>query len=372
MPTTYATEIGGYPAALAYALKIDGQLFTGKTRDSAHTVVRGSNVVTFWEENSSARKNVLNAAKIFNFDGEHLTSGRLSRKILKEIVGLDAKGTYYGRSYRKLARNGFHWHYMKCIPGYHPYLIEFDLKSAYLTSLLKGRTFFYHELYGWQDDSGALENLREIEPLIPKWLRLTMLGIIASHKTTHYRVTKNEDGGVVITPKTISKVDFGAAFNAVHGAILRTYRTLKRVDEIAKGSCARIHTDSFAISPEIEEKKEAEIFELLSSKGFDTSVKASGSAHFINLNEGCIGKKLIGAKHEVESRFREENIKVRREFIDYECWCRWRERVKDIKLNQIKPEDEEKVDYDLQMTLPGIAFDGVRNSTKKQAVAIKK
>lgn len=352
--THYYTEYGGYAAAVNCALTIKGQFFPGRSKDSAHTVVRGSEVYTFWEEDSVLRKNVILAAKQYNYDPEHMTAGRLCRSILRDIVGLHPKGTFYGRTYRKLSNDGFHWHYQHVEPGYHPYLVEFDLRSAYMTSLMAGRTFFYHEVYGWQDDGGALECMREIYPTMPKWLRLTMLGIIASHRTTFYKIEEVGKGQIEMKPTTINKIEWGAAFNAVHGAILRTWRTMEKIHQIGGKHVKRMHTDSFAVSPELDYKAEGEIFELLSSKGFDVSIKASGSALFINLNEGVIGRKLIGSKHELEETMKLRNLKIKREWIDYDEMLRFTARVPGSKLDYVKEKtaSEETPDTVEQMSLP--------------------
>lgn len=294
--TTYQSHDSGYAGAMLHLKRFGGQFYPAKGRDGTSTIVRGSQVHTFWEENSLNRPKVAQAARDFGFDPTHATPGRLARWILRDICNLNCSRTDPEKRFIQLAKDGFHWHYTYIEPGRHDYLLEFDLKAAYFTSLMQEKSFFYSLKYGDMPDSGALECLRSIAPAMPKWLRLTLLGTIASHQMTFATLTTGSNGYDELKFTTIRKIDYGAAFNCVHRSILRLYRVMQRVHEMGGSYIKRMHTDSFAFQWDVPESIASQIFDYLDRQGFAYTCKAQGSAFFWNLNEGFIGRHFVGSR----------------------------------------------------------------------------
>lgn len=306
----YTTLEGGYAEALQYLLEHGGQFFPARHPDASNTIVKGNDCVTFWPENSSTRAHLKSACDFFGYEAEHLTPGRLARKVIKEVIELEWKHTFFGKKAAQMSADGSHWHYQFVEPGYHKYLYEYDLKSAYFTSLFHGKTLLWDERKGWLEDKGALERLRYITPYIPKWLRLVILGILASGKQQFYTRQEGESGGYYLKLCTIRKISYGAAFNCAHKAIHRTHAAMSRIHRIGVEHIKRIHTDSFALSIDCPKQTTQEIFDFLDQNKYKVSLKGQGSAHFVNLNEGIIGKKVIGERRHTLDTFREQNIKV--------------------------------------------------------------
>lgn len=338
MTMNYETKTGDYLDALDYFMNKGGQFFPSSLKGGANTILCGRNCVTFWEEDSNLRAKVRDACREYGFPPENMTAGRLAKAFLRDIAGLDVSQTSYGDRAFKMAKRGSHWHYQHVETGYHRFLIEFDLKSAYFTSLFHGKSLLWDESKGWLDDGGALEVLRLLSPRIPKWLRLVILGVIASHKQQFYTIEQREDGERFLQLKTMSKVSYGAAFNAAHKAVNRTYQCMKKIHEIGGEDIKRIHTDSFALSVSCSGEVERNILEFLEKNEYAYTVKGYGSSHFLNLNEGIIGGKLIGVKTSVFDQLRAENIKIPKAGLTQEEHFRWEVYLEP----ELEPEVENK------------------------------
>lgn len=337
MGTTHIRE-GEYADALARFLEIGGQFYPARHPQGSNTIVCGNRTEIFWRKDSPLRIQLMQAARLFGYESEEITASKLCRRILSDAVGLDTEGTYFSKHFQSMARDGSHWHYTYVEPGYHPYLIEFDLKSAYFTSLFHGKSLLYHERGGFQDDGGALENLKQLNSLIPKWLRLTILGVIAAHKMQFYRLSKDAEGQPNLVLSSIPKIQYGAAFNAAHKAISRTYQCMKRIHEIGGEHIKRIHTDSFALCPDVPPEKEREIFRFLEDNAYFVSVKGAGTSHFLDLNSGLIGNKVIGSRDQVLTELREKEIRIPRAMLSEGELSRWSRRVsEEFLLTQSNP-----------------------------------
>lgn len=339
----YELRHGDYGSALHDLLENGGQLFSSTHPDGANTILRGQICITYWKPNSRLFAQVNEASRQFGFEHPAPTAGRLARHVLRSVIDLPCDGTYFGKGYAQLARDGNHWHYQHVVTGYHPFLVEFDLKSAYFTSLFHGKSLLFHERKGWMDDNGALDRLKSITPILPKWLRLTLLGVLASHKSQFYTRGKDENDNFVLNLKTVKKIKYGAAFNAAHKAINRTYKCMERVHSIGGDYIKRIHTDSFAIPPTIPEEKEVEILEFLAKHNYQVAIKASGASHFLNLNEGLIGNKVIGMWQSVREQFREQKVKIPKYNFDSESLQRWKDRISIQESSEDEPSTAESM-----------------------------
>lgn len=322
----YHTEHTGYAGAIDCLQTIGGQLFPCKRRDGVSTIVKGKEVYSFWEPNSKSYGKCRQVAEDFAFPHEHFTPGRVAKFILEEICGVKPKRGRPDPIFLKLARDGFHWHYTHVETGYHPYLMEFDLCAAYATSLVRYESLYFSMNQRTIADDGSMRNLRALLPSVPKWIRLVMLGQMAAHRMTFATMPDRHLGDLSLKWQTISKVSYGDAFNRTHQAILRVYRILQRIHSIGGVHVKRIHTDSFALSPEIDVQAESEIFQYLDSEGFSYSLKAQGSSHFFCLNSGIIGRKFVGVPFEIREALRALPEKPRRVYLTPEQLERWRVR----------------------------------------------
>lgn len=330
MATQYIEKVGGYSEALEELLTSGGQLYSAESKGGANVVVRGCYCTTYWPANSKKKGQVVEACEIFGYDSYAMTGGRLIRSLLKDVIKLEYKGTRYHDKYRKLAELGGHWHYQFSNPGDNGYCVEFDLKSAYFTSYTQLPTALLAGIDNFVEDDGAMERLRTLYSIMPKWMRLQLLGILASHtKTTIVREKTTTGWGVKINQ--FSSIETGYAFNAAHRAILRTYKVMKRVHEIAGDNIARIHTDSFALKATTPDEVEAQVFNYLKEMGYEVAVKGMGRMYLFDLNTGAIGKKVIGAKAEVIDRFKEEKISFSPQENAQELIERWGHIIDEIE-----------------------------------------
>lgn len=298
--------------ACMYVKENGGQLFPGNGKGSANTVVCGRKTIVFWEPDSPKRAQVSQLCKELNLDPYAATGGRIARYLLGEIIQLPYEKTFWNKRYQRLAKSGQHWHYYHVEPWQFFYGAEFDIKSAYFSSLTQSKSLLYVEGKGYVDDSGAMDSLKVLVPSMPKWFRLQLLGVLASWQLKFLSPSNAEEDRGKLVVKTIPKIQYNAAFNCVHRAILRNYKIMEKIHLIGGGYIKRMHTDSFFLSWDCPVSVESEIFSYLESKGCEVSVKASGKAFFYDLNTGFIGRKFVGSKIDVIELMRANGQKMGR------------------------------------------------------------
>lgn len=319
----YYTEHTGYAGAMDCLQTIGGQLFPAKRKDGTSTVVRGKECYTFWSPDSKSYGQCGLLADNISFPHEHFTPGRIASFLLEKVVGIDPSYGTPDPVFIKLAKDGFHWHYTHVETGYHYYLLEFDLCAAYATSLGQFDSPYFSMNQQTTPNPSVMESLRVALAIVPKWMRLVMLGQMATHKMTFVTMPNRANGDYKLKWQTINKIKYGYAFNQVHRSILRVYRLLEAVHKIGGDSIKRIHTDSFTLSADCDTTIEAEIFKLLDDKGFSYSCKAQGSSHFFGLNSGIIGRKFVGVPFEIREQIRALPEKPKRVYITPEQLERW-------------------------------------------------
>lgn len=344
----YFDLVGGYYDALLLLQSGGGQLFTGNGNDSAVVVVQGNNCFTYWQKGSKRHQEVQHLSTNFGLDSLGKTGGRLARWLLSDFLSLPYKDTFWQKNYRELAKKGAHWHYMYC-ESWKPFIgCEFDLKSAYLSSYFQGKTMLYQNDLGWLDDGGALENLKAINHQLPKWFRLQLLGTIASWKLEFYTRNKLNPESNIPVLNVRKFIDYGAAFNAVHRAILRNYKIMERVHKIGGEHIMRMHTDSFTLNLECPEKIEREIFDYIQSKGLEVDIKNCGKAFFFDVNTGFIGRFFVGSKKDVLELMRDNKLKMHREKINKQVLDRFGEKLENSafiqKVNKANNEKEKEIE----------------------------
>jgi hypothetical protein len=330
MATVYQEKEGGYSAALSELLDKGGQLYGGDSEGGCTTVVRGCYVSRYWEPKSAKKGKMIEACQTFGYEPYGMTGGSLCRKILDDIICLPYKNTRFSNVYRDIAIKGTHWHYQHCVTGDHGKTIEYDLTSAYMTQFLRLPTMILLGKDEFSDDNGAMERLREIMPIFPKWLRVQFLGILASHQRTTITREKKDSEWIIKKTQTPS-ITYGGAFNAAHRAILRVYRLMQKVHELSGNDCKRIHTDSFLLSQSISISKLQSIFDFLESNEQELQIKAIGRSYFFDLNEGLIGTKIIGCKPMVSTKLKVAKITQTRVLTEPIAEQTWEGIIENIK-----------------------------------------
>jgi hypothetical protein len=307
----YFTLEGDYLTAYHFCLKNGGQMFAGNGKDSANVCLIGQNCYTFWEKGSNRKEEVRDLANYFNLDPDGMTGGRIARWVIDELIKIPYEGTFWNKTYRDLARQGNHWHYLHCDEKQPFWGIEVDLKSAYFSSLFALPTFLYQPEKGYLDDCGALANLKELYPFFPKWFRLQFLGCLSSWRIFYLCRDKSLPNCEELVRKHRNNIKYNAAFNVAHRAILRNYKIMQKIHQIGGQYIRRMHTDSFFIDYDIPEKTEMQLWQYVEDKGLKYTIKGFGRAFFWDINTGFIGNKFVGAKVDVVERMRKDNVKMK-------------------------------------------------------------
>lgn len=344
---------GDYLTAYSDVLEGGGQLYPGTGNDSPNVVVRGKLVRTYWKPNSRRRAETHDLARWMGVEPYAATGGRLARHLVENVLKLPYRTTFWNRRYKELAVKGEHWHYCMVAPNESCMGAEFDLKSAYFTSLAQGKTLLYHEGRGYVDDEGALEMLIELVPHLPKWFRLQLLGCLASWNMQFLTRSKKPGEEGILVQKKVFKISYGAAFNAVHRAILRNYKIMERVHEFGGEHIKRMHTDSFFLSWECPVETEQKIFDYLEKTGCRVDVKGSGRAYFFDLNCGFVGNKLVGSPTDVKENMKIRQIKYPSDYRPDEVVNRFKERQ--LQIDKMVEEYNSKIDgsyWGKQLVIP--------------------
>lgn len=301
IPSKHFAHIGDYSEALYFFKHTGGQLFAPRSYDHQTTILVGKTVHTFYPPDSTSRQQCQRLARDFGLPDElveHATAGRLAKWYIDNILRLPHHKTYYSKDYVKLARDGYHWHYLYAKPGKYPYAFEWDLKSAYATAWVNRPSLLYHPNYGWLPDDGAVNRLKADLYYLPKWFRLALLGVIASHSLTFYL----KDGSSMefkLKKRKLNKVSYGAAFNAAHVAVWKVWNTMREAHDILGHHCLRAHTDGMVTSYDcFSDELDYKVVELIESKGFEFGIKASGPAYIDDVGSGIVGTKAFGNKKE--------------------------------------------------------------------------
>lgn len=321
----YITKEGNYLTALSHLLEEGGQLFPARHQGGSNSVVEGSRCTTYWEKGSKMHGKVILLAGELGLEPEHQTYGRMAKWFLREIINLQPKDTWHCKEFRNLAKDGFHWHYTYLKTGDLGYCFELDISSAYLTSLLSGKSLFYDKYRKFIDDGGALENLRNCKHLLTKDFRMVLLGVLASHSKNFYVRQQNPDDKWIPEFKSISHISYGAAFNAVHGAILRLYNIMQKAHDIGGEDIVRMHTDSLLIRADIDNLKLQRLISYFLKNGFELKTKAEGRAYFFDLNCGFVGTKPYGFRKPLISAMKEHNVKLYKAALEGDLEFQWKE-----------------------------------------------
>lgn len=305
----YITKEGDKLDAMEELLTHGGQLYPARHPGSPTVLVRGKNITTYWPKDSAMRGKVILLAGEFGLEPQHQTYGRLCRWYVNHLLQIPYQNTYWHPQYLKLAKSAHHWHYQHIQTGDLGYCFEVDISSAYATSLLRGKSFLYDPYKGYMNDGDALDNFRNSLQLLPKPFRLQLLGELATHKRTFFRRLPDGKGNHIADMVTITKVNYGAAFNATHGAILRLYNDMTRLHEIGGNWIKRMHTDSLLVQADIPAATLEKVISCLVKSGYEYKIKAEGRAHFFDQNCGFVGKRVYGSPRILANHMKSQDVR---------------------------------------------------------------
>lgn len=303
-------DAGDLSSAQLLLTQKGGQLYPARDSHGPFVITRGSIITTLWPPNSPRRGKVIEMARTLEYDPHIATTGRLVRHLLDDIVRLEYKPTYFEPKWRGLAEKGNHWHYLHCVPGSYEYCIEIDLVSAYWTALMTQPSILLSKDANFLDDGGALSSLNSMVGLLPKAFRLALVGSIASWRQTYFVRDKNDPTNSMISTKTRHEIKYGAAFNAVHRAILKVWKVMEICHKIVGKDCVRIHTDGITVNAMNGMAWERQLEDFILSQGFDYTVKAQGNTWINDVNSAIVGRKVIGVPSIVAREAKERGIKI--------------------------------------------------------------
>ena len=299
--------------ALAFKEAHGGELYIG--REELWIVVAGGNRKgVFWNPSEKAQQmkaDTYALAQRFELpiaQYPDLTPGKLGDIFWKKIVGINPeqdkrqgkKSGYYGVGWEALAKKSRgseedfdHWHFESWQEHEPQWLVDRDIKSAFLTALTHAPSLYLYEHKNgtstFIEDGGAMKKLREWVPCLPKWFKHRLVGSLASHQ---------------------HRIKWGATFNTAHWAILRVFNFMKRIQEIAGEYGVRHFVDCVTLrgcTP-------VEVIEAIDNEaqvwGFTFSTKALGHGQLWSPTEGFIGwKNYIGTDFEVKNKIKKLGIK---------------------------------------------------------------
>lgn len=309
--THHIIGTGDLSAAQLLLCNEGGQLYPARDSHGPFVLTRGSIITTLWPLQSPRRGKVIEMAKTLGYDPKIATTGRLVRHLVDNIVSLPYKETYFEAKWRGLAEKGCHWHYLHCKPGTYEYCIEIDLVSAYWTALMSQPSILLGAGGKFLDDGGCLEQLNSMVGLLPKAFRLALVGSMASWRQTYFVRDKTDPKMNQITTKTRHEIKYGAAFNAVHRAILKVWKVMEICHKIVGEDCVRIHTDGITVNCMNGMPWEQQLEDFILSQGFSYTIKAQGNTWINDVNSAIVGRKVIGVPSIVAKEAKERGIKIR-------------------------------------------------------------
>lgn len=301
---------GEFQAGVRLLHEKGGQLMPVRTEDHPAIHVCGQRVTTIWPPQSRLRGQVMEMAKIVGFDPDVATTGRIVRHIVEDILKIPYKNIEPDPKFAALARKGNHWHYLHANPGLYSYAVELDVKSAYWSSLMTGKSSLLSPGRLWEDDGGLLEELDSIIGLFPKSVRLAALGGWASWRNSFWVPDRNSSEDWKIIMKSRENIKYGGLFNSSHRAILRTWKFMEAIHKLLGDRVLRIHTDGVVIDCSDGMDWEDSVEELFRLWRYDYSVKGFGHCWIHDVNSGVLGTKIVGGKRFIIEEAKKAGIKL--------------------------------------------------------------
>src|SRR4028119_435490 len=308
----FVTE-GTKAEALAFQKAKGGELYIGR-QEQWIVVVGRKHKGIFWNpsENGQLMKAQTYAlGQKFGLSiAEHpdLTPGKLGYIFWKEIIGINPeqdkrqgkRSGYYGMGWEALAKKSKgseeefdHWHFEFWQEHEAQWLVDRDIKTAFLTALTHAPSLYLYEHKNgtstFIEDGGAMEKLRKWVPHLPKWFKHRLVGSLASHQ---------------------HRIKWGAAFNTAQWAILWVYQFMERIQQIAGEYGVRYFVDCVTLKGSTP----VGVIEAIDNEahlwGFTFGTKALGYGKLWSPVEGFIGwKNYIGTDFEIKAKIKALGLK---------------------------------------------------------------
>lgn len=294
---TYSREFSAYPLMAATGKVVEGSgltLIYNPDSRTCYTVVdnRARHVTYIWDTNRPSWVELDNIAAAFGFPDDCPSWSRLCKYIYRTQVTSELSGLKPHRDFVLMAEKKFFWHFHKCVPGYHSNATELDIKGAYANSITRHDSLYLKAPFNPVDDGGAMDRLKKLIPILPKKLRLCLIGFLASNKMFQYYVDPAQPE--LLATRVVPICYDGGVFNRIHASLAGLYHFLIEMDAIAGDDCVRIHTDSLLIKESIPDIRLEKLFSKCKNEGYELAVKGHGNSVLFNINEAVIGGRIVG------------------------------------------------------------------------------
>lgn len=294
---TYSREFSRFPlmAATGYVLGRKGRnmMYNPESKSCYTVVCNGSqHVKYFWDTHNPKWGELDEIARIMGFTGDCPSWSRLSKFVYETHVTPHKSGIRTHRDFELMADKKFFWHFHKVIPGSHGNATELDVKGAYAKSITRNESLYLVAPFRPADDGGAMERFRDLVPILPKKLRLCLVGFLSTNKMVQYYENPAIPGE--LTKRSFYHCYDGGVFNRIHASLAGLYTFLGEMERIAQRDCIRIHTDSLLIKQSIPTANLNAMMRLAKKNDFELAVKGHGNAVLFGLNEGVLGGRIIG------------------------------------------------------------------------------
>lgn len=268
-------------------------IYGDESRD-CYTVVDPSrrHVRYYWDSDRPGWGELDGCAAMMEFPGDAPSWSRLSKFVFQRHVTEKFSGIKPHRDFVLMSEKKFFWHFHKVTPGAHSNATELDVKGAYSKAITNQPSLYLEAPFRPKDDGGAIERLRELIPLLPKKMRLCLIGYLASGKMTQFYYNPQFPDG--LQRRDVKICYDGGIFNRIHASLAGLYSFMQELTSIAGDDCIRAHTDSVLIKETIPNATLTSLLRKAKTSGYEMACKGHGNAVLFNLNEGVLGGRIIG------------------------------------------------------------------------------
>jgi hypothetical protein len=228
------------------------------------------------------------------------------------VLAIPYKDTFFESKWQRLAKDGQHWHYLYAKPGLYDWAVEVDVKSAYWSAFMTGRSTLLGNGGEWIDDGGLLEQFGILMDTLPKWLRVSMLGQLSSWRSSYFVASPSRADFFGLEQKFRYGIKHGALFNATHRAILLVYKFMQRLHHVLGDKVLRIHTDGIIIDCSDGMEWEQLLIDEFDRLGFEFSIKGFGHCWITDVNSVVLGSQIRGCKRFIVDDMRNAGAKIDR------------------------------------------------------------
>lgn len=253
---------------------------------------RRQHVTYFWDTVTPQWGELDAVADLMGFPHDCASWSRLSKWVYQEHVTREISGIKPHRDFRLMSEKKFFWHFHKIVEGNHGNCTELDVKGAYARSITREESLYLEAPFRPRPDNGAMERFKALVPILPKKMRLCLIGYLASGKMTQFYLDPARPGS--LSQREIRMCYDGGVFNRIHASLAGLYSFMHEMEMLAHDDCVRVHTDSLLIKESLPDAQLNAMLRLAKKEGYELACKGHGNAVLFNLNEGVLGGRIIG------------------------------------------------------------------------------